>query len=89
MRSLNDHRQGGTEVYRYLIIIEKGKRNYGAFVPDLPGCVATGETLDEVKANMQIALKMHLEGMIEDREPIPASQTMAEYIEISIPDSAA
>ena len=89
MRLLNDHRRGGTEVYRYLIIIEKGKCNYGAFVPDLPGCVATGETLDEVKANMRIALKMHLEGMIEDREPIPPSQTLAEYMDISIPASAA
>ncbi len=74
---------------RFLVIIEKGKRNYSAFVPDLPGCVATGKTLDEVKANMRIALKMHLEGMIEDHEPIPTSQTMAEYMDISIPDSVA
>jgi len=76
-------------MYRYLIIIEKGDQNYGAYSPDLPGCVATGKTLEEVKANMRSALKMHLEGMIEDREPIPTSQTMAEYMDISVPDSVA
>ncbi|HKV57679.1 MAG TPA: type II toxin-antitoxin system HicB family antitoxin [Ktedonobacteraceae bacterium] len=74
---------------RFLVIIEKGKHNYGAYVPDLPGCVATGKTLDEVKANMRGALKMHIEGMIEDQEPIPTSQTMAEYMDIPIPDSVA
>ncbi|MGH2493286.1 MAG: type II toxin-antitoxin system HicB family antitoxin [Ktedonobacteraceae bacterium] len=76
-------------MHRFLVIIEKGKHNYGAYVPDLPGCVATGKTLDEVKANMRSALKMHLKGMIEDQEPIPTAQTMAEYMDIPIPDSVA
>lgn len=70
---------------RFLILIEKGKRNYGAYAPDLPGCVATGKTLEEVKANMRSALHMHIEGMIEDQEPIPNSQTRADYIEITLP----
>jgi predicted RNase H-like HicB family nuclease len=76
-------------MYRYLIIIEKGDQNYGAYSPDLPGCVAVGDTVEEVQKNMQEAIKMHLKGMIEDREPIPVPQTMAQYVDVSIPDSAA
>ena len=76
-------------MYRYLIIIEKGDHNYGAYSPDLPGCVAVGDTVEEVKKNMQEAIKMHLKGMIEDHEPIPVPQTTAQYVDISIPDSAA
>lgn len=74
---------------RFLIIIEKGNRNYSAYVPDLPGCIATGKTLEEVKANMRQAIKMHIQGMIEDHEPIPVSDTLAEYVDIPIPNSAA
>ena len=76
-------------MYRFLIIIEQGNHNYGAYVPDLPGCIATGKTVEEVKANMREAIRMHLQGMIEDHESIPASQTMAEYVDITIPDPAA
>jgi predicted RNase H-like HicB family nuclease len=74
---------------RFLIIIEQGSHNYSAYVPDLPGCIATGNTVEEVKTNMREAIKMHLEGMIEDQEPIPAPQTMAEYVDITIPEPAA
>ena len=74
---------------RFLIIIEQGNHNYSAYVPDLPGCIATGKTVEEVKANMREAIRMHLQGMIEDQEPIPAPQTMAEYVDIAIPDPAA
>jgi predicted RNase H-like HicB family nuclease len=74
---------------RFLIIIEKGDRNYSAYVPDLPGCIATGRTLEEVKANMSQAIKMHIQGMIEDHEPIPVSDTLAEYVDVAIPNSAA
>ena len=76
-------------MYKFLIIIEKGRRNYSAYVPDLPGCVATGKTLEEVKANLRGAIAMHLEGMLEDHEPIPTPQTMADYLEIPSPGSAA
>jgi predicted RNase H-like HicB family nuclease len=79
----------GNKMYRYLIIIEKGDQNYGAYSPDLPGCVAVGDTVEEVQKNMQEAIRMHLKGMIEDREPIPVPQTTAQYVDISIPDSAA
>ena len=74
---------------RFLIIIEQGSRNYSAYVPDLPGCIATGNTVEEVKANMKEAIRMHLEGMIEDQEEIPVPQTLAEYLDIAIPDPAA
>jgi predicted RNase H-like HicB family nuclease len=74
---------------RFLIIIELGSHNYSTYVPDLPGCIATGKTVEEVKANMREAIRMHLQGMIEDHEPIPASQTMAEYVDITITDPAA
>jgi predicted RNase H-like HicB family nuclease len=76
-------------MHRFLIIIEQGTRNYSAYAPDLPGCIATGKTLDEVKANMREAIAMHIQGMIEDQEPIPMSQTMADYLDIPIPNSAA
>ncbi len=76
-------------MYRFLIIIEKGRENYGAYSPDLPGCVAVGDTVEEVERNMQEAIKMHLPGMIEDHEPIPAPQTIAHYMDIALPDSAA
>ena len=60
--------QGGNEMYRFLIVIEKGDQNYGAYSPDLPGCVAVGDTIEEVEQSMQEAIRMHLEGMIEDHE---------------------
>ncbi len=74
---------------RFLIIVEKGETNYSAYVPDLPGCVATGRTLEELKSNMRQAIKMHLEGMLEDNEPLPVPETSAEYIDIVVPGSAA
>ena len=74
---------------RFLIIIEQGNHNYSAYGPDLPGCIATGKTVEEVKANMREAIRMHLEGMIEDQEAIPAPHTLAEYVDIAIPDPAA
>lgn len=76
-------------MYRFLIIIEEGSHNYSAYVPDLPGCVATGHTQQEVEENMRQAIAMHVQGMIEDNEPIPTTQTTAEYVDVAIPESAA
>ena len=76
-------------MYRFLIIIEKGNENYGAYSPDLPGCVAVGYTPEEVEKNIREALAMHIQGMIEDHEPIPVPQTTAKYMDIPIPNSAA
>jgi predicted RNase H-like HicB family nuclease len=65
---------------QYAMIIEKGERNYSAYLPDLPGCIATGETLDEVKQRMREAVELHLRGMREDGQPIP-EPSLVEYVE--------
>ena len=68
---------------RYVVVIEKGERNYSAYVPDLPGCVAVGDTLDEVKAEIRDAIAFHLDGMREDGLPIPEPSSRAEYVEVA------
>ena len=73
----------------YSIIIEKATRNYCAYSPDLPGCVATGATLSEVRKNMREAIEFHLEGMIEDGLPIPKPSAKMEYITVTKPKRAA
>lgn len=70
-------------MYCFLIIIEKANGNYSAYSPDLPGCVATGETQGAVKRNMHEALEMHLQGLLEDGLPIPGSRAFAEYIPVA------
>lgn len=74
-------------MYRYLIVIEEGKENYGAYVPDLPGCVAVGDTPEEVERNIREAIVIHLQGMREDNEPIPSAASTATYVEVSLPES--
>ncbi|MCA1614883.1 MAG: type II toxin-antitoxin system HicB family antitoxin [Acidobacteria bacterium] len=66
---------------RYVIIIEKAEENCSAYVPDLPGCVATGKTVEEVKERMGQAIDLHLRGMREDGLPIPEPTSLAEYVE--------
>ena len=65
---------------QYAMIIEKGESNYSAYFPDLPGCIATGNTLDEVKQRMREALELHLRGMREDGLPIP-EPSLVEYVD--------
>ena len=67
---------------RYAIVIEKGERNYSAYVPDLPGCVSVGDTLEEAKAEIREAIEFHLDGMREDGLPIPEPTSRAEYVEV-------
>ncbi|OGS34702.1 MAG: hypothetical protein A2293_05445 [Elusimicrobia bacterium RIFOXYB2_FULL_49_7] len=69
---------------RFLIVIEKAGNNFSAYSPDLPGCVATGDTQAEAEVNMYEAIRMHLEGMKEDHIPIPESSSIAEYIAIAV-----
>ena len=76
-------------MYRFLVIIEQGETSFGAYAPDLPGCVAVGKTREEVEENMRTAIEMHVQGMIKDGEPIPSSHSDVEYMNISIPTSAA
>lgn len=66
---------------RYAVAIEKAPRNYSAYVPDLPGCVATGLTLEEVEQQIREAIEFHLEGMREEGLPIPEPTTLCEYVE--------
>jgi predicted RNase H-like HicB family nuclease len=67
---------------RYTVIIERAPENYAAYVPDLPGCIATGATRDEVKQNIREAILFHLETLREDGFPIPESTTESEVIEL-------
>ncbi len=67
---------------RYLILIEGGPpSNYSAWSPDLPGCAATGDTLEEVEREMRAAIALHLEGIAEDGEPIPEPSGPGVYVE--------
>jgi predicted RNase H-like HicB family nuclease len=67
---------------KYAVIIEAGEHNYSAYVPDLPGCIATGKTLDEVKQVMREAIAFHIEGLREDGLPIPPATSLCEYVEL-------
>lgn len=69
-------------MYRFLVVIEKANDNYSAYSPDLPGCVATGATHEEVERNMYEAIQMHVRGLLEDNLPIPESNSFAEYIAV-------
>ena len=66
---------------KYAIVIEKAKSNYGAYVPDLPGCVAVGKTIQEVERLIREAIDFHLEGLREDGVTIPKPSAICEYIE--------
>jgi len=71
------------------VAIEKARGNYSAYSPDLPGCIAVGDTVEEVQQYMEEAILLHIKGMIEDQEPIPVPQSSVQYMEITLPDSAA
>jgi predicted RNase H-like HicB family nuclease len=67
---------------KYAVLIEKGDTSYGASVPDLPGCIAVGGTLEEVQQLIREAIAFHLEGLKEDGLPIPKPTTLCEYVEL-------
>jgi len=67
---------------RYAVVIENAGENYSAYVPDLPGCIATGATVEEVEASIRDAIELHLEGMRQDGTMIPPPSSRVEYIEI-------
>jgi predicted RNase H-like HicB family nuclease len=66
---------------RYAIVIEKGPTSYGAYVPDLPGCVAVGESIEEVRQLIQKAIEFHLEGLREDGSYVPEAVSICEYVQ--------
>jgi predicted RNase H-like HicB family nuclease len=68
---------------RYAIVIEKAESNYSAYVPDLPGCVATGQTIEETEQQIREAIDLHLRGMREDGLPIPEPGSSVYYVEIA------
>jgi predicted RNase H-like HicB family nuclease len=68
---------------RYAIVIEKADANYSAYVPDLPGCVSTGTTIEEAEKNLREAIGFHLDGMREDGLPVPPASSRVEYVEVA------
>ena len=68
---------------RYMVVIEKGETSYGAYVPDLPGCVAVGETEVEVKRLIQEAIELHLEDLSDSGAAIPPPMSRSDYVEVS------
>ncbi len=67
-------------MYRFLIVIEKADGNYSGYSPDLPGCIATGDTRNQATANMYEAIELHVRGLLEDDIPVPESHSFAEYV---------
>ncbi len=67
---------------KYAVVFERAPGNYAAYVPDLPGCIATGETPEETKRNIREAITFHLDGLREQQPPVPEPSTWAETIEV-------
>ena len=68
---------------RYAIVIELAEGNYSAYVPDLPGCVSTGTTVQEVADRIREAIQFHVEGMREDGQPVPPPSSRVDYVEVA------
>jgi predicted RNase H-like HicB family nuclease len=66
---------------RYAVVIEKANGNFSAYVPDLPGCVATGETVHDVEREIRDAIRFHIEGLRQDGLPVPQPTSIADYVE--------
>ncbi len=71
---------------KYAVVFEKSSNGYGAYVPDLPGCVAVGDTLEETRRLIGEAIELHLQGMREDGEPIPRPTSIADYVVVAAAD---
>ena len=67
---------------RYAVVIEKASSNYAAYVPDLPGCIATGVSIEETETRIREAIEFHLEGLKADGSPTPPANSQVEYIDI-------
>ena len=68
---------------RYAIVIEKAESNYSAYVPDLPGCAATGKTVEEVESQIREAIEFHLDGLRQDGMQIPQPSSRVEYVDMA------
>jgi predicted RNase H-like HicB family nuclease len=69
---------------RYAVVIEKANGNYSAYVPDLPGCGATGTSEEEVESLIRGAIEFHVAGLREDRLPVPAASSKVEYVDVAV-----
>jgi predicted RNase H-like HicB family nuclease len=67
---------------RYAVVIEKAENNYSAYVPDLPGCITTGKTIEDTRRLIREAIEFHIEGLREDGEPVPEPTSQCEYVEV-------
>ena len=67
---------------RYAIVVEKAASNYAAYVPDLPGCVATGDTVEQTERRLRNAIKAHVQGLMEDGLPVPEPSSVVDYVEV-------
>ena len=68
---------------RYAVVIEKAEGNYSAYVPDLPGCVSTGSTIQETETAIREAIEFHLAGLREDGAPIPEPMSRVDYVDVA------
>ena len=68
---------------RDAIVVEKAGNNYSAYTPDLPGCIATGATIEETEREMRAAIEFHIEGLIEDGVSVPLPESIVEYLEVA------
>ena len=68
----------------YAIVVERAANNYSAYVPDLPGCVATGATMEETEQLIREAIELHLTGLLEDGLPIPQPSSQVDYVEVAL-----
>ena len=68
---------------RYAVVIEKAGSNFSAYVPDLPGCIATGSSVEETEALIREAIEFHLEGLHQDGLPVPCPTSQVDYVEVA------
>ena len=85
-------------IRRYLVVYENGSNNMSGFAPDVPGCASTGHSLDELRGTLREALEFHLEGLVENHQPVPGATTrlvevpeggFAEWLDVTLPSMAA
>jgi len=70
---------------KYAIVIEKAENNFSAYVPDLPGCITTGKSVEETRRSMREAIEFHIEGLRLHGDPVPDATSICEYVEVSAP----
>jgi predicted RNase H-like HicB family nuclease len=70
-----------TEPLKYAVVIERAGTNYSAYVPDLPGCISVGDTIEEIERNIREAITLHLEGLREHGEVVPRPTTKVDYVD--------